>query len=296
MFIDIHVHTRRIAGPPRITGDNLTYASPDELLEAYDEVGIERGCLLPEVNPECAFVPQSNEEVLELAARNSRFIPFCNVDPRAMTNSIHAPFHWIFSYYRDKGCKGIGEVCANLSMLDPLVLAMFKGAEEAGLPLTFHLSPFIGYSYGLVVSAGLPELERVLQQFPKLKIFAHSQTFWAEMGADPTIEERMGYPTGKIQEEGAVPRLMRKYENLYGDLSAGSGCNALARDPEYAVRFLNEFQDRLFFGTDNCQPKGHMHVMKPLAHFLTGLRRDNKISETVFRKVARENAVRVLGL
>lgn len=296
MFIDIHVHTRRIAGPVRVTGDQLTYASPQELLEAYDEVGIERGCVLPGVNPECAYVPQSNEEVLELAAQNSRFIPFCNVDPRAMTNSIHSPFNWIFSYYRDKGCKGIGEVCANLSMLDPLVLAMFKGAEAAGLPVTFHLSPFIGYSYGLVVSAGLPELEMVLQQFPKLKIFAHSQTFWAEMGANPTVEERMGYPTGKIQEEGRIPQLMRKYENLYGDLSAGSGCNALSRDPEYAAKFLTEFQDRMLFGTDNCQPKGHMIVMDILAKFLLDLRQKGKISETVFQKVARENAIRLLGL
>jgi predicted TIM-barrel fold metal-dependent hydrolase len=181
-------------------------------------------------------------------------------------------------------------------MLDPLVLAMFKGAEAAGLPVTFHLSPFIGYSYGLVVSAGLPELEMVLQQFPKLKIFAHSQTFWAEMGANPTVEERMGYPTGKIQEEGRIPQLMRKYENLYGDLSAGSGCNALSRDPEYAAKFLTEFQDRLLFGTDNCQPKGHMIVMDILAKFLLDLRQKGKISETVFQKVARENAIRLLGL
>ncbi|MEI8345181.1 MAG: hypothetical protein WCG06_03820, partial [Candidatus Omnitrophota bacterium] len=52
-----------------------------------------------------------------------------------------------------------------------------------------------------------------------------------------------------ITDEGRVPQLMRKYTNLYGDLSAGSGCNALKRDRKYAVKFLNEFQDRLMFGT-----------------------------------------------
>ncbi len=294
MFIDIHVHTRRLPGPPRIKGDKMTYATPEELLAGYDEIGIERACVLPGVNPECCYVPQANEDVLELAEKNARFIPFCNVDPRAMTNSIDAPFEWIFKYYRDRGCRGIGEICANLSMLDPLVQALFKGAEEAGLPVTFHLSPFIGYSYGLVVSAGLPELEETLQKFPKLRLFAHSQTFWAEMGARPTIEERMGYPKGEIGEEGRVPRLMRKYGNLYGDLSAGSGCNALTRDRAYAVRFLNEFQDRLFFGTDICQPT--MHTLRPLAAFLQDLLKKGEISQTVFDKVAKKNAIRVLGL
>ena len=297
MFIDIHVHTRRLPCPPRFAGDKLTYASPSELLAAYDEVGIERGVILPGVNPECNYGVQSVEEVLEIAElSNGRFIPFCNVDPRAMTNNDRAPFEWIFKYYRDRGCKGVGEVCANLSMLDPRVLALFKGAESAGLPVTFHLSPFIGYTYGLVVQQGMPELEEVLQRFPKLKIFGHSQTFWAEMGANPIVTERMSYPKGKIEEEGAIPRLMRKYENLYGDLSAGSGCNALTRDEDYAVKFLNEFQDRLFFGTDNCQSPGHMYCLKPLAEFLTRLRDTGKISDTVFRKVAGENAIRVLGL
>lgn len=297
MFIDIHVHTRRLPCPPRFAGDKLTYASPKELLEAYDEVGIEQAVILPGVNPECNYGVQSNEEVLEIAeSSNGRFIPFCNVDPRAMTNNDQAPFEWIFKYYRDLGCKGVGEICANLSMLDPRVLALFKGAEAAGLPVTFHLTPFIGLYYGLVVQYGMPELEEVLQRFPNLKFFGHSQAFWAEIGANPTLQDRIGWPSGKIEEEGAVPRLMRKYPNLYGDLSAGSGFNAMNRDEEYAIKFLNEFQDRLFFGTDNCQPTGHMYCLKPLAEFLTRLRDSGKISESVFNKIARENAIRVLGL
>jgi len=89
-----------------------------------------------------------------------------------------------------------------------------------------------------------------------------------------------------------VPRLFRKYENVLGDLSAGSGHNALARDPDYAVQFLDEFQDRLFFGTDICAPD----TPTPLVDFLVGLRDAGKISDPVFRKVARENAIRLLGL
>ncbi|MBO5690037.1 MAG: hypothetical protein J6S73_08910, partial [Lentisphaeria bacterium] len=104
MFIDIHVHTRRKPCPPRHAGDKLTYAAPEELLEAYDEVGIERAVVLPGVNPECSYGVQAVEDVIELSQlTNGRLIPFCNVDPRAMTNNDRAPFEWFFKYYRDLG-------------------------------------------------------------------------------------------------------------------------------------------------------------------------------------------------
>ena len=292
-FIDIHVHTVRFPGYPR-PSEHQTFASPAQLVAGYDEVGIESGVILPQVNPECSTTLQSVEEVLDIS-RNSggRFIPFCNLDPRAIMNSPFSPLGDELKYYRDLGCKGVGEVVANLRMLDPLVQNLFKGAEEAGLPLTFHLTPYTGCGYGLVEDPGLRQLEISLQRFPKLKFFGHSQMFWTEISKVTSVYEFFGYPKGPV-EEGAVPRLMRKYQNLYGDLSAESGCNALTRDRAYAVNFLNEFQDRLFFGTDICQPS--METLSPLAEFLRALRDSGEISKIVFRKVARENAVRVLGL
>ena len=294
MFLDIHAHAVQEPTCPNPQTGRQHISTPEVLIKRYDEVGIERAVVLPLLTPDNTHIMQSNEEVLRMVKNfPGRFIPFCNLDPRAFYNNPHAPLDKVLAYYRDKGCKGIGEVTANLSILDPRVQNLFHAAEVNGLPLTFHFAPFEGNLYGLIDNAGLPGLEMSLQRFPKLKFFGHSQTFWAEMAAKPTLTERLGYPKGKITEEGAVPRLMRKYENLYGDLSAGSGCNALARDEEYAVKFLNEFQDRLFFGTDICCPD---NLATPLVDFLLGLRSSGKISETVFQKVARENAIRVLGL
>ncbi|MCD6377300.1 MAG: amidohydrolase family protein, partial [Planctomycetes bacterium] len=139
---------------------------------------------------------------------------------------------------------------------------------------------------------GLPQLARALRDFPKLKFFAHSQPFWAEMAPLQTPADRDGYPNYPIVEEGVVPKLFRRYPNLYGDLSANSGYNALARDEDYAVKFLTEFQDRLMFGTDICEPD----TPTPLVDFLLKLRNEKKISEEVFQKVARENAIRILEL
>jgi predicted TIM-barrel fold metal-dependent hydrolase len=291
MFIDIHGHTRRTPGFER--NGKPAYATPDQLIERHDELGIEKGVLLPGVNPECSYVPQSNEEILEIAKDYpGRFIPFCNIDPRALTNSPEAPLDDILRFYKDKGCRGVGEVCANLPFEHPMVRNLFRHTEEVGLPLTFHIGPTIGGTYGLYDDPGLPQLEKSLTDFPKLKFFAHSQPFWAEMGTLENPEDRAGYPTGPIAEEGVVPKLMRRYPNLYGDLSAGSGHNALARDEEYAARFLDEFRDRLFFGTDICAPD----TPAPLGDLLIKLRDEKKISEEVFNKVARGNAVRVLGL
>jgi len=120
----------------------------------------------------------------------------------------------------------------------------------------------------------------------------HSAPFWAEIGQLETPYDRAGYPNYPVKEEGVLPKLMRRYPNLYGDLSAGSGFNALNRDHAYAIKFLNEFQDRLLFGTDICAPAGKA----PLADFLLGLRRDKKISENVFQKIARKNAIKLLNL
>jgi hypothetical protein len=89
-----------------------------------------------------------------------------------------------------------------------------------------------------------------------------------------------------------VPKLFRRCPNLWADLSAGSGYNALTRDPEYAVKFLVEFQDRLMFGTDICTPTQDL----PLAGFLIQLRAAGKLPDPAFQKIARENAIRLYKL
>ena len=86
--------------------------------------------------------------------------------------------------------------------------------------------------------------------------------------------------------------MIRRYPDLHGDLSAGSGCNAVSRDEKFGVRFLEEFQDRLCFGADLCHPD----TGTPLVGYLLRPRAEKKLSEAAFQKIARENAVRLLGL
>ena len=289
MFIDIHVHAFRKPAP---RADGRRFATPEQLLARYDALDIERGVVLPLVSPEF-YLPQANEDVFEMADRfGDRFIPFCNIDPRAGNNSPNARMDKFLSAYKEMGAKGFGEITANLPFLDPMVQNLFGHLQDADLPLIFHVGPQAGGVYGLIDDPGLPQLQQSLAKFPNLKFFGHSPGFWTEIARLEKPEDRGSYPDYPVREEGVLPRMMRDYPNLYGDLSAGSGHNALARDPEYAAGFLDEFQDRLFFGTDICSPDGKA----PLVDFLLNLRQEKKISETAFNKVARENAIRVLGL
>ena len=268
------------------------FCTTEQLLGWYDKLGVEKGVVLPLVSPEY-YLPQSNDDVLEMAETYpDRFIPFCNVDPRSMTNSPEAPLGRLLRYYKDKGFRGIGEITANMPFQHPLVQNLFKHVEDVEFPLIFHLSTIQGGTYGLIDDPGLPQLEQSLQRFPRLRILGHATAFWAELGTLRKLEDREGCPDYPIDEEGAVVRLMREYDNLGGDLSAGSGFNALARDVDFAVRFLSEFQDRLFFGMDICNP----NVSPKLPGFLTDLREQQKISEEVFRKISRDNALRLLKL
>ena len=290
MFIDIHAHAYWQECPP---ADGRTrFAAPGEVIRRYDELGIERGALLPLIGPE-TYLPQSNEDILRMCADSGgRLFPFFNIDPRGMTNAPDAPLDIWMRHYIDRGCRGLGEIMPNLPFLDPRCQNLFKHAEAAGLPLVFDISHVLGTGYGFYDDPGLPQLEQTLRNFPRLNILGHGPAFWAEIARLETPADRGGYPRYPVMEEGVAVKLFRRYRNLWGDLSAGSGFNALARDRAHAARFLDEFQDRLLFGTDICTAAQEL----PLAGFLKELKAARLLSETAFAKIAREHAVRLLNL
>lgn len=299
MYIDIHSHAYW-KPTPFVTN----FYNPKQLIEAYDYFGIEKGVLLPVVNAEI-YLPQSNEDILDMAEKYpDRFIPFCNIDPRALTNSPDAPLDKLLQYYKDKGCKGVGEVMPNLQVMDPKVQNLFSAAEKVGLPVIYDGSDQLDGDFGLYDDPGLPQLEHTLQRFPGLTILGHGPVFWAEIAKLDTIGSRgfiFGFktdaqvgklPEGPIKEEGAVPKLLRKYPNLHLDLSDCTAYNALTRDAEYGPAFLEEFKDRAYFGTDFCS----VGMDIPLTRTLKEWKNDGKISSEAFEKISRENAIKLLKL
>jgi uncharacterized protein len=290
MFIDIHTHVTLRKNVTRPDGTINTTA--EELIAMLDEAGIDKAVLLPLISPEHMVQQMTTDDILDITAKYpDRFIPFCNIDPRAITNSPAADFMPLLDYYKSMGCKGIGEMTANLPFDDPRVENLFKQVEKAGIPLLFHIGPQSGECYGLIDDLNLPKLEGALRKFPKLVLIGHSQPFWSEISADNTEQTRNGYPTGPVTP-GRIPQLMSKYPNLYCDISAGSGHNALSRDPEFGFRFMEEFQDRLLFGTDICRPGQEL----PQPGFFREIIAQGKISRAAYEKITWQNANGLLGL
>ena len=89
---------------------------------------------------------------------------------------------------------------------------------------------------------------------------------------------------------GRLVELLRNYPNMYGDLSAGSGANAVMRDPAFGYKFLEEFQDKLFFGVDYCEPGNFM----PLSQYLDDAVENGHISQKAYNKICRENLLALL--
>lgn len=289
MFLDIHLHAVRFNDPRQALN---TFASPEELLSRYEELQIDRGVLLPIVHHECLDFIQTNEDILDFTAQYpDKFIPFCNLDPRMNHNNPTADFTPLLEHYKALGCKGVGEMCAALWWDDPRVVNLLGHIERVGLPMVFHLGLESG-TYGLVDDFGLPRLEATLQRFPKLNLIGHSMAFWSAVSGDVTPENWMGYPTGPVTEGGRLPEMLRRHGNLWCDISAGSGLNGISRDPDFGYAFLEEFQDRVLYGTDICwvgQEVGQSQFL------LDGLAA-GKLSQTAFDKIAHLNAEGLLGL
>ncbi|OQA21321.1 MAG: Amidohydrolase [Actinobacteria bacterium ADurb.Bin346] len=303
MFIDIHAHAYRREQAPFMGMQQGLFYTPEKLLSIYDRYNIEKGILLPVVSPEI-YLPQCMEDILDICQQYpDRFVPFCNIDPRAMTNSSDAPLDQLLRYYKGKGCKGLGEVMPNMPLMHPKVQNLFRHAEAVGMPVIFDGSDQLDGDFGLYDDPGLPQLEHTLQKYPDLIIFGHGPIFWSEIGKLDTPGER-GYiyrydgeqlgrmPEGPVKEEGVVPKLLRRYPNLNGDLSDFTPLNALSRDDKYGPKFLEEFQDRLFFGTDLITTSDEVGMADLLLDWL----KTKKISEKVFNKIARENAIKLFDL
>jgi hypothetical protein len=157
------------------------------------------------------------------------------------------------------------------------------------------MMPRLGGMYGVVDDPGLPRLERVLRELPGTVFIGHGPAFWAEISADVPEAQRGSYPKGPVRQGGAVPRLLDSCPNLCADLSAGSGYNAITRDPAFGLEFLDRFQDKLLFGTDVLR-HDQTAADVPIVGLMQGLRAEKKLSEAAYAKIAQGNACRLLGL
>ncbi|MAT15218.1 MAG: amidohydrolase [Planctomyces sp.] len=274
-YIDMHTHIGQYTDPEK----NLPAS---ELVAWMDAHYIEKAVVLPLVSPESTLFLQPPELALAAAKEYpDRLIPFCCYDPRHAKHVGAEALVRHLRRYKDMGAKGFGEHKVGLPFNDPLMMRVYAACEEVGLPILFHLDTIRGTD-----QPGLPNLEEALATFPSLTFIGHGPGWWASISGD--VESLGGYPKGDVAPDGAIDRLMEQYPNIYGDLSAGSGNNAIARDMEFGREFLIRRQDRICFGTDFLAPGQAVPQFATLQAM--------KLPPEVEEKVFRGNAIRILDL
>ena len=283
--IDLHLHLTPFQ-IPRLGKLNL--ASGKNMLPHLQELGIEKGVLMSSAEGGLPFgTNKANRKICQKFP--DRYAWMCAVDPKG-----REPVYDRLARFKAQGAIGVGELTCNRRLDDPFLQELFAAAEKLELPVTIHMSPEVGYSYGVVDDPGLPLLETVLAKFPDLKILGHSQTFWIEMSGDaPRDKEgRNSWGDGPVVPGGRVPELFEKYPNLYGDLSANSGSRAIMRDEEFGLAFLEKYAERLFFATDMV----NTDMVFPLGGWLDRMVAEGKLSRRAYELICFENARRVFGL
>lgn len=283
--IDLHLHLTPFQ-LPKLGKLNLT--SGKNMIPHLEALGIGKGVLMSSGESGLPFgTNKANRKICQQLPE--RYAWMCNLSPKGKE-----PVYDRLARYKAQGAIGIGELTYNHKLSDPFLQEIFAAAEKLDMPITMHMSPEEGYSYGVVDDPGLPLLEQVLQAYPNLKILGHSQTFWIEMSADaPKDKEgRNSWGTGPVIPGGRVPALFEKYPNLYGDLSANSGGCAIMRDPEFGLTFLETYADRLFFATDMV----NRDMEFPLGAWLDEQLTAGKLSQSAYNKICFENAQRIFGL
>jgi len=274
MLIDFHVH---LADTVPVPPGQRIEVSVHQLIDRMNREGIDKTVLLPLESPEAIQGYYLTRDALrDYAQYPERLIPFVSIDPRM------GGLADLVKLYEERGCVGFGELKNPLAFDDPLNKAIYRECDERGWAMVWHSDPHLCWD-----EPGLPRLEACLKEFPNCKFCCHGPGWWAALsGSD---DRSGGYVKGKIEPGGAADRLLGEYDNIYGDISAGSGYNGLTRDPDFTEGFIQRHWRQLLFGTD------FMFCGQDLPQ-VRWLREAAPVTDEQRQAIASGNALRLLGM
>ena len=270
-IIDIHQHT------------NYSGRTDEELIAHQRTMGVTKTVLLPAGRMYGLEAGAGgNDTVVRLARRMpAEYVFFANELPDiAETRSELVK-------YLKLGAIGIGEQKFQIECDSEHVQKIAMIAQEFGVPVLLH------FQHGKY-NTGFDSFHRILARFPKVNFIGHAQTWWANIDKKQMETQAQLYPKWKVAAGGLTDRYLRDYPNMYADMSAGSGLNALLRDEEHTREFLKRHQDKILYGSDCSDIDGQGEKCSG-AQCIAALRRlapDQK----ALRKILHDNAARVLKI
>lgn len=255
--------------------------SDEELIAHQEKMGIEKSVLLPAgARYGLAAGAGRNDVCYNLVKTYPRkFVFFANEGP--------SPDHTRaeIEKYLKLGAIGIGEQKFPVDADSPHSHLIAQIARDYKVPVLIH---FEHNTYNI----GFQRFYRILEKYPAVNFIGHAQTWWGNIDKD--LQQEVLYPRTKVTPGGITDRYLRDYENMYGDMSAGSGLNALLRDEDHARAFLERHQNKLIYGSDcndaigqgdRCSGSKQIETIRRLSPH-----------PSVTRKIFWENGVRVLKL
>jgi predicted TIM-barrel fold metal-dependent hydrolase len=224
-IIDIHQHT------------NYAGRSDEELIAHQRKMGISKTILLPAGRKYgLAAGAGGNDTCVAVAKRLPKeYVYFANELPDIPETKE------VIEKYLKTGAIGIGEQKFHVDCDSKYMQLVASIAQEFHVPVLMH---FQHDTYNLHIE----RFHTMLEKYPKVNFIAHAQTFWANI--DKNCDQPTLYPKGKVTQGGISDRLLSDYPNFWGDMSAGSGLNAMLRDEDHARGFLDRHQDKLLYGSD----------------------------------------------
>lgn len=145
------------------------WVSPEEMLHAMDESGIERTVLMGWYWEHAATCVEQNRWYAEMLAREpGRWHAFASIQPLDRVSAMEE-----LRYAVDHGFKGIGEIhpaVQGFSLRDPAWIEVAEFASEHGLMINLHVTEPVGRPYQPKAGTEYEDIQWLVEQFPDLKI------------------------------------------------------------------------------------------------------------------------------
>ena len=218
--LDTHLHLRR---------------DPDACFTHIRGCGVTNAVLLTRAADE-------DKAKEEMAKRPGHFVRSVSTDPaqpgaaEVIRNAIQG------------GAVSVGELKYHLALDSAEMRRIYEVCAEMQVPVMMHIQSFPHFPGELPYNTGYPQFDKVLRAYPKTTFIGHGDLFWAHISADVPTDR--GYPSGPVKPGGLTDRFLSDFPNLYADMSANSGNNALSRDPDYSRGFITRHRSKLIFGSD----------------------------------------------
>jgi uncharacterized protein len=204
------------------------------------------------------------------------------------------------------GAVSVGELKYHLALDSPEMRRVFEICAEMQVPVMMHIQNFPHFPGELPYNTGYPQFDKVLRAYPKTNFIGHGDLFWAHISAEVPTDR--GYPSGPIKPGGLTDKFLSDFPNLYADMSANSGNNALSRDADFSRDFIVRHRSKLIFGSDCAcadgkgagisqgnNPEASRLAGKCVARATLGLLK-GLTSPEIFRQITWENGVRIFNV